>query len=146
MHCLNEAADARMHRQGQEILGSRWRRRGSSHRGQRSTDESQEIARSRDARVVAASERGYGAALLAGIRKARSRFIIMGDSNDSYDFSLFEGFVDKLREFYDLVMGNRFNGGIGPGAMPPLHKYLGDPVLSGIERLFFASRIRDFHC
>src|SRR5215470_5036183 len=111
-----------------------------------STDGSQEIARTKGARVVSVSERGYGAALLAGIREARSRFIIMGDSDDSYDFSRLDAFVQKLREGYDLVMGNRFKGGIGPGAMPPLHKYLGNPVLSGIGRLFFASRIRDFHC
>ena len=111
-----------------------------------STDGSQEIARAKGARVVAASERGYGAALLAGIREARSRFIIMGDSDDSYDFSSLDAFVQKLREGYDLVMGNRFKGGISPGAMPPLHKYLGNPVLSGIGRLFFTSSIRDFHC
>src|SRR5215470_1170698 len=111
-----------------------------------STDGSQEIARTKGARVVAVSERGYGAALLAGIREARSRFIIMGDSDDSYDFSRLDAFVQKLREGYDLVMGNRFRGGIGPGAMPFLHRYLGNPVLSLCGRLFFQAKISDFHC
>jgi len=111
-----------------------------------STDGSQDLARSLGARVVDVPIRGYGAALLGGIREARGRYIIMGDSDDSYDFSRLGLFVEKLREGYDLVMGNRFRGGIAPGAMPPLHRYLGNPVLSGIGRLFFASPVRDFHC
>ena len=90
--------------------------------------------------------RGYGAALIGGIRAARGRFVIMGDADDSYDFSALEPFVEKLREGDDLVMGNRFQGGIRPGAMPPLHRYLGNPVLSGIGRLFFRSPCGDFHC
>ena len=111
-----------------------------------STDGSQDLARSLGARAVDVPIRGFGAALLGGIREARGRYIIMGDSDDSYDFSRLGLFVEKLREGYDLVMGNRFRGGIAPGAMPPLHRYLGNPVLSGIGRLFFASPVRDFHC
>ncbi len=111
-----------------------------------STDGSQQIAESLGARVVAASRRGYGAALINGITHARGRYIIMGDADDSYDFVNLEGFVDRLRAGADLVMGNRFKGGIEPGAMPPLHKYLGNPVLSSIGRLFFRPGISDFHC
>lgn len=111
-----------------------------------STDGSQGIARSLGARVVDIPIRGYGAALLGGIQAARGRYIIMGDSDDSYDFSRLSGFIAKLREGYALVMGNRFLGGIAPGAMPPLHRYLGNPVLTGIGRLFFRSDSRDFHC
>jgi hypothetical protein len=84
------------------------------------------------ARVVAIGEKGYGSALLGGIHAARGRYVIMGDSNDSYDFSRLEGFIESLRGGYQLVMGNRFLGGIAPGAMPPLHRYLGNPVLSTI--------------
>jgi glycosyltransferase involved in cell wall biosynthesis len=111
-----------------------------------STDGSQEIARALGARVVPVAERGYGAALIAGIRAARGRFVIMGDSDDSYDFTALDPFVAKLREGFALVMGNRFRGGIKPGAMPPLHRYLGNPVLSTIGRVFFASPVKDFHC
>ena len=111
-----------------------------------STDGSQAIAESLGARVVAVPERGYGAALIAGIAAARGRFVIMGDSDDSYDFTALDPFVAKLREGYQLVMGNRFKGGIMPGAMPPLHRYLGNPVLSTIGRLFFGSPVGDFHC
>jgi hypothetical protein len=111
-----------------------------------STDGCQSIAAEHGAHVVDVAERGYGAALAAGIRAAAGRYIIMGDSDDSYDFSQLEPFVLSLREGNDLVMGNRFSGGIEPGAMPPLHRYLGNPVLTGIGRLFFDSPIRDFHC
>lgn len=111
-----------------------------------STDGSQQIARERGARVVAVASRGYGAALIAGIKAARGRFVIMGDSDDSYDFANLDAFVDKLREGHDVVMGNRFRGGIAEAAMPPLHRYLGNPVLSFIGRLFFRSPIGDFHC
>jgi len=111
-----------------------------------STDGSIEIAKSMGARVAHATERGYGAALLAGISEARGKYIIMGDSDDSYDFSRLMLHVDKLREGYDLVMGNRFKGGVEKGAMPFLHRYLGNPVLSFIGRLFFKTSIRDFHC
>lgn len=111
-----------------------------------STDGSQRIAESLGARVSHAPERGYGAALINGINDARGRFVIMADADDSYDFENLEPFVERLRGGADLVMGNRFKGGIAPGAMPPLHKYLGNPVLSGIGQLFFRPGIGDFHC
>jgi len=111
-----------------------------------STDGSQEIAQGLGARVVPVCERGYGAALIGGIGAARGRFVIMGDADDSYDFSQLDEFVAKLREGYDLVMGNRFKGGIEPGAMPLLHRWLGNPVLSFIGRTFFRVEIGDFHC
>jgi glycosyltransferase involved in cell wall biosynthesis len=111
-----------------------------------STDGSQAIAASLGARVVPVASRGYGNALRAGIEAARGRFVIMGDSDDSYDFSALDPFVSKLREGYQLVMGNRFLGGIKPGAMPLIHRYFGNPVLTGIGRLFFRSLCRDFHC
>ena len=111
-----------------------------------STDGSQQLARDAGARVVDVPQRGYGAALLAGIEAARGRWVIMGDSDRSYDFSQLDPFVEKLRAGADLVMGNRFRGGIEPGAMPFLHRYLGNPVLSFIGRLFFRANIGDFHC
>lgn len=111
-----------------------------------STDGSPEVAQRCGARVVHVTTRGYGAALLAGIESALGRFIIMGDADDSYDFSQLDFFIDELRGGADLVMGNRFRGGIAPGAMPKLHYYLGNPVLSLIGRVFFRSPIRDFHC
>jgi glycosyltransferase involved in cell wall biosynthesis len=111
-----------------------------------STDGSQEIARAGGARVIEIAERGYGSALLGGIHAARGTYVIMGDSDDSYDFSALDGFLARLREGYDLVMGNRFAGGVAPGAMPALHRYLGNPVLSTIGRVFFRSPCRDFHC
>jgi len=111
-----------------------------------STDGSQQLATDAGARVVPVSEKGYGNALMGGIVAARGRYIIMGDADDSYDFTNLMPFVEKLRDGADLVMGNRFEGGIEPGAMPPLHRYLGNPVLSFIGRLFFGSKIGDFHC
>lgn len=111
-----------------------------------SDDGSPEIAISEGARVLRVFERGYGAALIAGTRAARGRYVIMGDSDDSYDFSELDLFLDALRNGSDLVMGDRFAGGIQPGAMPPLHKYLGNPVLSFLGRVFYRSSIRDFHC
>lgn len=111
-----------------------------------STDGSQAIAESLGARVVAVPRRGYGAALGTGIEAAQGRFVIMGDSDDSYDFSRLDGFVARLRAGADLVMGNRFAGGIAPGAMPLLHRYLGNPVLSTIGRVLYRTPVRDFHC
>jgi len=111
-----------------------------------STDGSQTIAEAAGARVVPIPKRGYGAALIGGIAAARGRLIIMGDADDSYDFLALQPFLDALRGGADLVMGNRFKGGIEPGAMPPLHRYLGNPVLTGIGRLFFHRAIGDFHC
>ena len=111
-----------------------------------STDGSQAIAIHLGARVVPVPARGYGHALMGGIAAAQGRFIIMGDADDSYDFANIMPFLTKLREGHDLVMGNRFAGGIKPGAMPLLHKYLGNPILTGIGRLFFHCPIGDFHC
>jgi hypothetical protein len=111
-----------------------------------SSDGSREIAERVGARVVATLAKGYGSALLNGIDNARGNYIIMGDADDSYDFSKLDEFVKCLRNGADLVMGNRFAGGIMPGAMPPLHRYVGNPVLSKIGRVFFKSTIGDFHC
>src|SRR5271169_3591644 len=111
-----------------------------------STDGSQALATEAGARVVPISEKGYGNALMGGIVAAEGKYIIMGDADDSYDFTNLMPFVNELRKGADLVMGNRFAGGIAPGAMPPLHRYLGNPVLSFIGRLFFRSPIGDFHC
>lgn len=111
-----------------------------------STDGSQAIAAAAGARVIQAPERGYGAALRAGIEAATGKYVVMGDADGSYDFSRLDGFVSKLREGYPLVMGNRFQGGILPGAMRPLHRYLGNPVLSFTGRLFFRTSVGDFHC
>ena len=111
-----------------------------------STDGSQEIARRAGARVVDVSEKGYGAALIGGIAAAEGRYVIMGDADGSYDFANLEGFVEKLREGADLVVGNRFRGQIRPGAMPFLNRYLGNPVLSFLGRLFFRIPVGDFHC
>mgnify|MGYP000421134711 FL=1 len=111
-----------------------------------STDGSQQIAREHGARVVDIPEKGYGSALIGGIHAAKGKYIIMGDADDSYDFLSLRPFVEKLEEGYELVMGNRFKGGIAKGAMPPLHRYLGNPVLSGIGRILYRSDIGDFHC
>jgi glycosyltransferase involved in cell wall biosynthesis len=111
-----------------------------------STDGSQALARSLGARVVDVPDRGYGAALIAGIEAAAGRFVIMADSDDSYDFERLQPFVDMLRLGAHLVMGNRFAGGVQPGAMPALHRYLGNPVLSFVGRVFFKAPVRDFHC
>ncbi|MDX6384291.1 MAG: hypothetical protein QOK48_1864 [Blastocatellia bacterium] len=111
-----------------------------------STDGSQEIATKLGARVVQVERKGYGNALMRGIAMAHGKYVIMGDADDSYDFTNLGPFLEKLRDNYDLVMGNRFLGGIQPGAMPPLHRYLGNPVLTGIGRIFFKSPAGDFHC
>ena len=111
-----------------------------------STDGSQDIARAAGARVLDVPTRGYGAALKAGIADARGRYVIMGDADDSYALEDLGPFVEALDAGADLVMGNRFAGGIGPGAMPPLHRWLGNPVLSFLGRLFFKIPVHDFHC
>ena len=111
-----------------------------------SIDGSIEIARNNGARVVNVETKGYGAALIAGCNAAWGKYVIMGDSDDSYDFLNLMPFVEKLREGYDLVMGNRFKGGIEKGAMPFSHRYIGNPVLSFIGRSFYHSKIGDFHC
>lgn len=111
-----------------------------------STDGSIEIAQRMGARVVPVKTKGYGAALMGGIAAARGEYVVMGDADDSYDFTSVPAFLARLRQGFDLVMGNRFKGGIAPNAMPPLHKYLGNPVLTLIGRLFFNSPCGDFHC
>jgi hypothetical protein len=147
MPCLNEARTlAKCVQDAQKFLANSGVQGEVLIADNGSTDGSQDIALRLGARVVHVAERGYGAALMAGIQDARGEFVIMGDSDDSYDFSQLDAFVDSLRQGNQLVMGNRFRGGIEPGAMPFLHKYLGNPVLSFIGRLFFRVPIRDFHC
>ena len=111
-----------------------------------STDGSQQIAVIEGARVAPIATRGYGAALYGGIQAAHGRFVIMGDADDSYDFSRLDAFVDALRAGADLVIGNRFRGGVRPGAMPWANRYIGNPVLTAIGRRFFRSPANDFHC
>lgn len=111
-----------------------------------STDGSQAIATQLGARLINIPIKGYGAALSGGISGAKGDYVIMGDCDDSYDFSNLDLFIEKLRGGFDLVMGNRFKGGIAKGAMPFLHRYLGNPVLSFLGRIFFQSDIGDFHC
>ena len=111
-----------------------------------STDESQMIAKKLNARIINVKEKGYGSALRGGIGAAKGKYVIIGDADDSYDFNNLLPFLYHLRNGFDLVMGNRFKGGIKKGAMPFLHRYLGNPVLSFIGRLFFKTYIGDFHC
>jgi glycosyltransferase involved in cell wall biosynthesis len=111
-----------------------------------STDGSVELAESLGARVAHVKARGYGAALQGGFAAARGKYILMGDADGSYDFAHLPRFVEKLDEGYDLVMGNRFAGGIAPGAMPPLHRYFGNPGLSWMGRMFFGASTGDFYC
>lgn len=147
MPCLNEAetietcvGKARSYLKGRGIAGEVLVADNGS------TDGSQALAEQAGARVVPVRERGYGNALLGGIVAARGRFVIMGDADDSYDFLRLDPFVERLRAGDQLVMGNRFAGGIQRGAMPPLHRYLGNPLLSFIGRSFFGSRCGDFYC
>lgn len=147
MPCLNEAETLEVCIQKAQSFLERAKVDGEvliSDNG--STDGSQEIARNLGARVVDAPQKGYGAALIAGIENAQGKFVIMGDSDDSYDFSQLDAFVEALRGGADLVMGNRFQGGIEKNAMPPLHRYLGNPVLSTVGRVFFRTPVGDFHC
>lgn len=111
-----------------------------------STDRSVDIALAAGAQVITVIERGYGAALRAGIEASTGDFIIMADSDDSYDWAALDPFIEKANEGYDLIMGNRFRGGIAQGAMPPLHRYLGNPILSLIARIAFHAPVGDFHC
>lgn len=111
-----------------------------------STDGSQQMAIYLGARVIDVPQKGYGAALMGAIEASNSKYVVMGDSDDSYDFSNLSPFIESLRKGNDLVMGNRFKGGIMPGAMPFLHRYLGNPVLSFVGRLFFNCPVGDFHC
>lgn len=147
MPCLNEAATV-----GTCVAKAREFLRRAGIEGEvlvadnGSEDGSRVKAEGAGARVLAVAQRGYGAALRAGIEAARGRYVIMGDADDSYDFSRLDSFVEQLRAGHLLVMGNRFRGGIRPGAMPALHRYLGNPVLSFIGRLFFRTHVGDFHC
>jgi glycosyltransferase involved in cell wall biosynthesis len=111
-----------------------------------STDGSQSIAENAGVRLVTVGRKGYGSALMGGIAAARGKYIIMGDADGSYEFGDIPQFLERLRAGHDLVMGNRFRGGIEAGAMPPLHRYLGNPVLTEVGKLFFKSPCGDFHC
>jgi glycosyltransferase involved in cell wall biosynthesis len=147
MPCLNEAATVgRCVQQARRFLEQAGVEGEVLVADNGSSDDSRTLAAQAGARVITVAQRGYGAALNAGIAAARGRYVIMGDADESYDFSRLEDFVAKLRAGYPLVMGNRFRGGIEPGAMPALHRYLGNPVLSFVGRLFFRAKISDFHC
>jgi glycosyltransferase involved in cell wall biosynthesis len=111
-----------------------------------STDGSQQIARELGATVIDVPRRGYGSALIGGIDAARGHFVVMGDADDSYDFEAIAPLIDKLRDGYDLVVGNRFMGGIEPGAMPWSHRWVGNPALTLISRIFFNAPVGDTHC
>lgn len=147
MPCLNEAETLEQCiRKAQQAIEHHRLRAEIIVADNGSSDGSQQIAQRLGARVVAIGEKGYGSALRGGIQAARGRYVIMGDSDDSYDFSSIYPFLEKLRAGFDLVMGNRFRGGIEPGAMPWKHRWIGNPVLTGIGRLFFHCPAGDFHC
>lgn len=147
MPCLNEAETLEVCiRKAQQFLNSRHVSGEVIIADNGSTDGSQEIAHRMGVRLVRVEAKGYGNALMGGINAASGKYIIMGDADDSYDFLNLDPFLEKLRQGYDLVMGNRFKGGIKPGAMPPLHRYLGNPVLTWIGKLFFNNPSGDFHC
>ena len=111
-----------------------------------SEDDSRQVAQAAGARVVKVAARGYGSALRAGIAAARGRYVVMADADGSYDLGQLLPFLERLRAGDQLVMGDRFRGGIAPGAMPWLHRWIGNPILSRLGRLFFSARIADFHC
>jgi glycosyltransferase involved in cell wall biosynthesis len=147
MPCLNEAATIRTCVEKARRCLDRLQIRGEvvvADNG--STDNSSAIAHEAGARVIPVSERGYGSALYDGCAASRGRYIIIGDADDSYDFSRLDDFVAKLRGGADLVMGNRFAGGIAEGAMPWKNRYIGNPALSSLGRVLFGSPVRDFHC
>jgi glycosyltransferase involved in cell wall biosynthesis len=147
MPCLNEALTVEnCVRQAKDYLTKRGILGEVLVADNGSTDGSQALARAAGARVVEISDKGYGAALIGGIRAAKARFVIMADADQSYNFSDLDGFVEHLRAGDKLVIGNRFKGGIRPGAMPVLNRYLGNPVLSFVGRTLFSSKIGDFHC
>ena len=147
MPCLNEEKTVgeciRQARRGAEKLGLSYEILIADNG---SDDNSREIAEKCGARVVVVPEKGYGSALVGGIKAARGRYIIMGDCDLSYDFTNLEGFVSGLREGADLVMGNRFKGKIEKGAMPFMHRYFGVPLLSFMGRVRFRTNVGDFHC
>ena len=147
MPCLNEAETSE---RGARKAGAYRDRAGTAGEvlvaDNGSTDGSQALAIAAGARVVVVLEKGYGAARMGGIRAAYGRYVVMGDADDSYDFDSLDPFMERLRAGDALVMGNRFKGGIAPGAMPVLHRYLGNPVLSFLGKLFFNIPVNDFHC
>jgi len=147
MPCLNEAETlATCIAKAQASLRERGVRGEVIVADNGSTDGSQTIAAEMGARVVSVQAKGYGNALLGGIAEERGTYVIVGDADDSYDFSEVGPFIEQLRLGHELVMGNRFKGHIKRGAMPALHRYLGNPLLSGIGQLFFHSPCGDFHC
>jgi glycosyltransferase involved in cell wall biosynthesis len=147
MPCLNEASTLpNCIRKAQAYLSRAGLRGEILVADNGSGDGSRDVAHSLGARVVTVAARGYGNALRAGIEAARGKYVVMGDADDSYDFSELDGFVRKLQEGFDLVIGNRFAGGIRPGAMPVLHRYVGNPLLSFLGRVFFGSPVRDLYC
>lgn len=145
--CLNEAATIRSVvedcQAGGDLLGDPYEVIVADNG---STDGSRELAEAEGAHVVAVPLRGYGAALMAGIHAAKGKYVLMDDADGTYDFRQAPAFVAQLEKGNDLVMGNRFKGAIAPRAMPLLHRYLGNPVLSALGRLFFGIKISDFHC
>jgi glycosyltransferase involved in cell wall biosynthesis len=147
MPCLNEAASvASCVAQARAALGRAGLTGEVVVADNGSTDGSAELAQAAGATVVRAPVRGYGAAYLEGLRHARGRYLVLGDADGSYDFDDVPSFVAKLKEGHDLVLGSRFAGKILPGAMPWLHRYVGNPVLTGILGLFFGQRVSDAHC
>jgi glycosyltransferase involved in cell wall biosynthesis len=147
MPCLNEAASV-----AQCVVQARAALDRAGLKGEvvvadnGSTDGSPAIAEAAGARVIHVAERGYGAAYLGGLGAARGRYLVMGDADGSYDFDDIPAFVAKLKEGHDLVIGSRFAGTIMPGAMPWLHRYIGNPVLTGILGVFFGQKVSDAHC
>ena len=135
--CIKKAQEAFVRRgiRGEVVVGDNG-----------STDKSVEIAKSLGARIVHQPIKGYGAAITAAATAAEGKYLIMADADDSYDWSQLDAFIDCLEDGAELVMGNRFAGGIETGAMPPLHRYFGNPLLSAVARWLHRSPIRDFHC
>jgi glycosyltransferase involved in cell wall biosynthesis len=147
MPCLNEVETlARCIRKAQQAITEHGLPAEIIVADNGSTDGSQAVARELGARVVDVAKKGYGNALRGGIDAAHGRFVIMGDADDSYDFGAIAPLIEKLREGYDLVIGNRFAGGIEPGAMPWLHRWLGNPALTWLSRVFFKTPVGDMHC
>ena len=147
MPCLNESAtvagcvrEAAAYLKSREIIGEVLVADNGS------SDHSRELATAAGAQVIIISEKGYGNAIRGGISAARGRYIIIGDCDGSYDFSNLDPILDKLRQGWHLVIGNRFSGGIMAGAMPFSHRYFGVPLLSWLGRCRFKVKVSDFHC